>query len=276
LETLTRSASIHYRCRRWRESGASVALVPTRGTLHKGHMSLVAAAQDVADHVVVSIFADPPRGAGHDADLELLAKIGAEIVFMPPAHEMFPLGHELAALVSVPELADELEGAFRPGYLASIMTLQVKLLNIVRPNFALLGERDFQQLVLMRRLVEDLFLAVDIVSRPTWRESDGLALASINRRLSPEQRAVAPQLYTTLSEIAQRLDAGDADHDALQRRGELALNGAGFVTEYFQIRRAADLGPAGAGARDLVILAAARLGDIRLIDSRPVRLIERH
>jgi len=253
-----------------------VALVPTRGTLHKGHMSLVAAAQDVADHVVVSIFADPPRGVGHDADLELLAKIGAEIVFMPPAHEMFPLGHELAALVSVPELADELEGAVRPGYLASIMTLQVKLLNIVRPNFALLGERDFQQLVLMRRLVEDLFLAVDIVSRPTWRESDGLALASINRHLSPEQRAVAPQLYTTLSEIAQRLDAGDADHDALQRRGELALNGAGFVTEYFQIRRAADLGPARAGARDLVILAAARLGDIRLIDSRPVRLIERH
>jgi pantoate--beta-alanine ligase len=276
METLTRSASIHYRCRRWREAGASVALVPTRGTLHKGHMSLIAGAQDIADHVVVSLFADPERHAGHDADLELLAKIGAEIVFLPPVQEMFPIGVQLSGMVSVPELADELEGADRPGHMAAGLTLLVKLINLTRPHFAVFGERDFQQLVMLRRLVEDLFLAVDVVSRPTWRESDGLALASINRQLTQEQRALAPQLYATLSDIARQLDAGDVDYAALQRRGVLALDGAGFATEYVAIRRAADLGPVVPGTRELVILAAVRLGAIRLTDSYPLRLIERH
>jgi len=275
METLTRSASIHYRCRRWRESGSSVALVPTRGSLHRGHLSLIAAAQDMADHVVVSILGDPPEGKGSE-DLALLAKIGPDIVFMPPAQEMFPIGRAGAALVNVPELADELEGAFRPGYLASVTTSMVKVLNIVRPSMAVFGERDFQLLVMMRRLVEDLFLSVDVVSRPTWRESDGLALATINRKLSTAQRALAPQLHATMLDIARQLDAGDADHDALQRRGELALNNAGFATEYFQVRRSEDLGPMRVATRDAVILAAARLGEHRLIDSHPLRLIERH
>lgn len=275
METLTRSASIHYRCRRWRESGSSVALVPTRGSLHRGHMSLIAAAQDMADHVVVSIVSDLPVGGGQE-DLALLAKIGPDIVFMPPAQEMFPIGRDWGAMVSVPELADELEGALRPGYLASVTTLLVKLLNIVRPNFAVFGERDFQLLVMMRRLVEDLFLSVDVVSRPTWRETDGLALATINRKLNPQQRALAPQLHATLLDIARQLQAGDADYDALQRRGELALNGAGFTTEYFQVRRAEDLSPMRTATRDIVILTAATLGDNRLIDSHPMRLIERH
>jgi pantoate--beta-alanine ligase len=276
METLTRSASIHDRARKWRESGRKVALIPTRGTLHRGHMSLVAAAQDLADHVIVSIVGDPPVRDGHEADLELLAKVGADLVFLPPVQEIFPIGRELCATVSLPELTDGLEGAARPGQLPAITTLLVKLVNIVRPDIAVFGERDFQQLVMMRRLVDDLFLSVDVVGCPTWRDGDGLALASVNRELTAEQRARAPRLYATLAQVAQQIDGGARDYAALERRGESLLNAAGFATEYFHIRHAKDLAQPRPDARDLVILAAARLDSIRLIDSHPVRLIDRY
>ena len=275
METLTRSASVHYRARHWREAGKKVALVATRGGLHRGHVSLVAAAQELADHVIVSEFADPPRREGQDADRTLLTNVGADLLFVPPPQEIFPIGQELSACVTLPELADELEGASRPGYFAAVMTVLVKLLNIVRPDVAVFGERDFQQLVMIRRIAEDLFFGVDIVGCPTWRDGDGVAFGTVNRELTEAQRAIAPHLHGTLAQIAREIDAGARDFEALQRRGELLLNTAGFATDYFQIRRAMDLAPVRSGTRDLVVLAAARLGPVRLIDSQPIRLIDR-
>jgi pantoate--beta-alanine ligase len=278
MDTLTRSASIRDRVRVWKDTGQTIALIPTMGTLHKGHMSLVAGAQERADHVIVSVFADPPQRDGHtfEADRELLANVGAELLFTPPVQEIFPIGHERSAVVNLSGLADELDGASRPGYFAMAMTVLTKIFNIVKPDIALFGERDFQQLVMVRRLVEDLFLSVEIVGCPTFRDSDGLALATVNRDLTPEERSIAPLLYAALANIAEQIDSGARDYGALQRQGAQSLSSAGFVTEYFVIRQAADLAPVCPGTRDLVVMAVARLGQCRLVDSLPFGVIEHY
>jgi pantoate--beta-alanine ligase len=278
MDTLTRSASLRERAAAWRKAGETVALIPTRGTLHQGHMSLVAEAQERAARVIVSVFADSPRAPGHtlEADRELLEKVGADVLFVPPVQEIFALGRERAAVVDIPELANVLEGAARPGHLSALMTVYAKLLNIARPDVALFGERDFQQLVMVRRLVDDLFLCTEVVGCPTLRDSDGVAFATVNRSLSPEERLRAQSLSAALETLAKQIEAGGRDYEALQRQGVELLNSAGFITEYFQVREASDLGPIRPGTRDLVLLAAARLGDKRLNDSRRIRLIDRH
>ena len=278
MEFLTRSASVRDRIRMWRAAGARVALVPTAGTLHKGHMSLVAEAQERADHVIVSIFADPREREAPtlEADRELLQKMGATVAFVPPLQEIYPLGREAAVRVSVPNLADVLEGADRPGYFADVSTVITKLFNLIKPDIALFGERDFQQWVMVRRLADDLFLSIDIVGCATWRDSDGLAVATANRHLTTEERALAPRLYATLSEVAAKIDAGARDYETLERQGMAALGQRGFAPEYFAIRQAADLGKVRAGARELVILAAARLNSHRLTDNLRVRVIDRY
>jgi pantoate--beta-alanine ligase len=278
METLTRSASVRDRVKVWRDSGQRIALVPTMGTLHKGHMSLVAEAQERADHVIVSVFADPSQRDVHtlEADRELLANVGADLLFVPPVQEIFPIGRELSAVVNLPMLADVLDGASRPGYFAATVTVLTKLFNIVTPDIALFGERDFQQLVMVRRLVDDLFLSIEIKACPTLRDSDGLALATVNRNLTPPERSVAPLLYAALANTADEIDSGARDYDLLQRRGAESLSSAGFVTEYFVIRQAVDLAPIRPGARDLVIMAAARLGQSRLADSLPFGLIDHY
>jgi pantoate--beta-alanine ligase len=278
MEFLTRSASVRDRIRIWRAAGARVALVPTTGTLHKGHMSLVAEAQERADHVIVSIFADPRvrETPPLEADRELLQKMDATVAFVPPLQEIYPLGREAAARVSVPNIADVLEGADRPGYYSDMSTVITKLFNLIQPDIAVFGERDFQQLVTVRRLVDDLFLSIEVIACATWRDSDGLAVATSNRHLAPQERAVAPLLYATLGEIESKIDSGSRDYEELQRHGMDLLRQWGFSPEYFVIRQAADLGPVSAGARDLVILAAARLSAQRLTDNLRVRVIERH
>jgi pantoate--beta-alanine ligase len=278
MEFLTRSASVRDRIRVWRAAGSRVALVPTRGTLHKGHMTLVAEAQERTDHVIVSIFADAREREVPtlEADRELLQKMGATVVFVPPLQEIYPLGRELAASVNVPNLADILDGAHRPGYFADVSTVIIKLFNLVKPDIAMFGERDFQQLVMVRRLVDDLFLSIEAVGCATLRDSDGLAVATANRHLTAENRALAPRLYAILGEIAARIDAGARDYESLQRQGSESLGQSGFTPEYFVIRQAADLGQVREGARDLVILAAARLDGHRLTDNLRVRLIDRY
>jgi pantoate--beta-alanine ligase len=278
MEFLTRSASVRDRIRMWRAAGTRVALVPTTGTLHKGHMSLVAEAQERAEHVIVSIFANPREREAPTlaADRELLQKMGVSVVFVPPLQEIYPLGRELAATVTVPSLSDTLEGAHRPGYFSGVSTVLVKLFNLIQPDIALFGERDFQQLVIVRRLVEDLFLAIDVVGCVTWREADGLAVATVNRNLGEQERALAPRLHATLNGIAAKIDSGARNYEALQRQGMESLAAAGLAPEYLAIRQAADLGPIREGTRDLVILAAARLNGTRLIDNVRVRLIDRH
>lgn len=277
MEIRTRSASIRDRVQVWRTAGHKIALVPTTGTLHKGHMSLVAQAQERANRVIVSIFANPPAHEAPtvESDRELLQKVGADLLFVPPLQEIYPFGHDFAAVVSVPEIAEILEGAFRPGYFAGVATVLTKLFNIIRPDIALLGERDYQQLVIVRRVIDDLFLPIEVVGCATFREGDGLALATANRHLTADERAAAPRLHATLSEFAQKMDSGERDYEALQRQGMETLAVAGFVPEYLAIRQAADLAPVGAGARDLVILAAVRLGTNRLTDNLRVRLIDR-
>ena len=278
MEFLTRSASVRDRIRIWRTAGARVALVPTTGTLHKGHMSLVAEAQERADHVIVSIFADPRERETPtlEADRELLQKMDATVAFAPPLQEIYPLGREGAARVSVPNLAEILEGADRPGYYSDMSTVTIKLFNLVKPDIAVFGERDFQQLAIVRRLVDDLFLSIEVVGCATWRDGDGLAVATANRHLTAQERAVAPLLYATMGEIAAKIDSGARDFEELQRHGMGLLRQWGFSPEYLVIRQAADLAPVAAAARDLVILAAARLNAQRLTDNLRVRIIERH
>jgi pantoate--beta-alanine ligase len=240
-------------------------------------MSLVAEAQERADHVIVSIFADPceHEAPSIEADRELLQKMGATVAFAPPQQEIYPLGRESAVRVSVPSLDDILEGAHMPGHFSEVATVLTKLFNLIRPDIALFGERDFQQWVMVQRLAEDLFLSIDVVGCATWRDSDGLAVATANRHMSAQERALAPRLYATLSEFAAKIDAGARDYGALEREGMAALGQRGFVPEYFAIRQAADLGTVRAGARDLVILAAARLSAHRLNDNVRVRVIDR-
>jgi pantoate--beta-alanine ligase len=278
MEFLTRSASVRDRIRIWRAAGSRVALVPTTGSLHKGHMSLVAEAQERADHVIVSIFPNARERpvATVEADRELLQKMGATMAFVPPLQEIYPIGRESAASVDVPNLADILEGAHRPGYFSDVLTVITKLFNLIKPDLALFGERDFQQLVMVRRLVDDLFLSVDVVGCATWRDSDGLAVATANRNLMPEERTLAPRLYATLGELGAQIDAGARDYEALRRQGIESLERGGLLPEYFAIRQAADLGQIRPGTRDLVILAAVRLNAHRLIDNLRVRLIDRY
>ncbi|MGA2776183.1 MAG: pantoate--beta-alanine ligase [Steroidobacteraceae bacterium] len=278
MDILTRSASLRDRLKVWREAGNKVALVPTAGTLHKGHLSLVAEAQERAERVVVSVFAglnerDVSRS---EADRDLLQKVGPDILFAPPVQELYPFGTDLSASVDVPQLGKLLEGAHQPGHIAEGLTLLLKLLNLVGPDFAVFGERDYQQLVSVRQMVNDLFIPVEIVSCQTLRETDGLALATGNRLLTAAQRAAAPLLYATLSQVAKRIDAGDRDYAALEKNALEALSAGGFRPEYLVIRQSADLAPARPAARDLVVLAAAQLGAVRLTDNLRVRVIDRY
>jgi pantoate--beta-alanine ligase len=277
MEVLTRSASVRDRIRQWREAGASVALVPTAGSLHKGHLRLIAEAQERADRVIVSIFA---HAAGREsstqtADRELVQKIGPDVLFTPPIHEIFPFGIENGPVVDVPHLSSVLEGASRPGHFAGLMTVLAKLINITKPDMAVLGERDFQLVVMVRQLVDDLFFSTQVVVCPTARDYDGIAFSSSHRQLSFAQRAVATRLHATLRGVAKRLDAGERDFAALEKEAFEALAGAGMEPEYLGIRQATDLTPARAGSRDLVILAAARIGSLRFVDNLQVRLIDR-
>jgi pantoate--beta-alanine ligase len=278
MEYLTRGASVRNRMRQWRAAGSSVALVPTAGTLHKGHMSLVAEAQERADHVVVSVVADPGdrEAPTVEADRELVQKIGASVLFAPPLQEIYPIGWDSAAMVRVAAPADYPEGTRRAEHFSRTATLLVKLFNLIDPDVAVFGERDFQQLAMVRRLVDDLFLSVEVVGCPVWRDGDGLAVASANRQLAADERALAPRLYATLSEYVARIDAGERDYEALQRQGMDSLRAIGFAPEYFVIRQAADLREVRPGVRDLVLLAAARLNAHRLTDNVRARVIDRY
>ena len=284
--TMNRITTLREEVRTWRKAGLRVALVPTMGNLHKGHMSLVAHAQDHADRVVVSIFVNPlqfgpaedyndyPRTLEHDKDL--LAKVNANVLFAPPVYEMYPAGHEHATTIDVPDLSGILCGAFRPGHFVGVATVVAKLLNIVGPDAAVFGEKDYQQLVVIRRLVADLCIPVEILGAPTVRDHDGLALSSRNKYLGARERNVAPKLYESLKLAKKRIEKGEGDFEAIQQGGMQQLERAGLQPDYFTIRQATDLAPLSAQSRDLIVLAAARIGNARLIDNVHARVIEHH
>ena len=276
---LDRPADLRARVRAWRAAGESVALVPTMGDLHEGHLTLVDAARERAEHVVASVFVNPLQfGPGEDYqdyprrledDAARLGERGADLVFAPTVESLYPYGTEAAVRVHVPAFEDILCGAARPGHFTGVATVVAKLFNIAEPDIAVFGQKDYQQLLLIRRLVSDLDFPIDVVGMPTVRESDGVAMSSRNGYLDADQRRAAPALYAALRAVAGRLGRGERDFGRLEDDACAELEGAGMQPEYVAIRMAEDLAwpPADVALTDLRILAAARLGRARLIDN---------
>ena len=262
---------------RARGEGKRIAFVPTMGNLHSGHVALVTKATQRADFVVASIFVNPLQfGAGEDldkyprtlaADQEKLLQAGCHLLFAPSVEEMYPDGMAGQTRVSVPQLSEGLCGASRPGHFEGVATVVSKLFNMVQPDLAVFGQKDFQQLAVIRALVHDLNMPIQIIGEPTVRAEDGLALSSRNGFLSPDQRAVAPVVYRVLSQIAESIKQGQRDFPALIGEQLKQLKAAGLRPDYLEIRHAKTLRPALSEDRDLVILVAAFLGTTRLIDN---------
>lgn len=265
----------------WRKNGDTIAFVPTMGNLHAGHLDLIRHAQALAERVVVSIFVNPMQfndQSDYDAypitvteDKQKLINSRVDCLFQPAAIDIYPNGIEDTIRVEIPGLSDILCGEFRPGHFVGVATVVTKLFNIVMPDIAIFGEKDFQQLILIRRLVAELCLPITIESVATVREQDGLAISSRNRYLSVEQRRMAPLLYQILSRAREQLLEAKDDYSEVEDTAVDRLKKAGFRPEYCAVRRADTLGkpldkPA-ANNQDLLILAAAWLGEARLIDN---------
>ncbi len=281
MDTVTTISAVREHVRRWRNEGRRVAFVPTMGNLHAGHMSLIEAARSHGDRFVASIFVNPMQfGPNEDyahyprtpqQDERMLAAAGCNLMFMPDVAQIYPNGSDRATRVDVPSLSRILDGEFRPGHFEGVSTIVATLLHIVEPDVAVFGEKDFQQLTIVRRMVADLCLAVEIVGAPTVRDADGLAMSSRNQYLTPAERQIAPRIYQTLLAAANRLQAGDTEFASIERTGVDALEKAGMKPDYFSIRRALDLGAPNPDTKHLVVLTAARLGKARLIDNVQVR-----
>ncbi len=260
----------------WRRAGLRVGLVPTMGNLHAGHLALVRDALTRADRVVTSIFVNPLQfGPGEDLDayprtpgrdVELLADVGNHCLFAPTEQEVYPMGRNGQSYVEVPRLSDLLCGASRPGHFRGVATVVAKLFNMVAPDLALFGEKDYQQLIIIRRMTADLNLPLEIVGHPTIREPDGLAMSSRNGYLTPVERDKAPLLWAHLQRLTDALRAGQPISDAEWDTAR-ALAAAGFKPDYVSVCRRADLDHPGRGDSALVVLAAAYLGKARLIDN---------
>ncbi|MBA1190625.1 pantoate--beta-alanine ligase [Pseudomonas entomophila] len=267
---------------RARGEGKRIGFVPTMGNLHSGHVALVTKAAQRADFVVASIFVNPLQfGANEDlgnyprtlaADQEKLFDAGCNLLFAPGVEDMYPDGMAVQTRVSVPYLSEGLCGASRPGHFEGVATVVSKLFNMVQPDLAVFGEKDFQQLAVIRAMVRDLNLPVQIIGEPTVRAADGLALSSRNGYLDEAQRAVAPVLYQVLSDIAEALRRGERDYAQRIVESQTRLLSAGLRPDYLEIRHATTLQPAKAEDDDVVIIAAAYLGTTRLIDNVHVKL----
>lgn len=261
----------------WRAEGARVALVPTMGALHAGHMALVEAARRPGAKVVVSIFVNPKQfGEGEDlsryprkemADLRMLSEAGCDLAWLPSAEEMYPAG--FATNVSVSRVSEGFDGAARPGHFDGVATVVAKLFNQVRPDCAYFGEKDFQQLAVIRRMVADLDFAIEVIGVPTQREDDGLALSSRNVFLDADERAAAVALPRALGIAARAIARGD-DVEAALNDARTTLVGAGFAIDYVALADAETLAENPAADRPRRLLAAARIGATRLIDNVPV------
>jgi pantoate--beta-alanine ligase len=277
MHVVTTNETLQEVLRDWRDGGEHIALVPTMGNLHAGHLSLVSLAREHAERVVVSIFVNPTQfGEGEDfeqyprtleRDKRRLIKSNCDLLFVPDMETMYPFGIDNATSVTVPVLTAEFCGAVRPGHFDGVTSVVSRLFSIVQPDVGIFGQKDYQQQLVIRRLVDDLRLPIRIVSAPTIREADGLALSSRNQYLSEVERGIASTLYSVLQGVGDELQAGKRNYQELEQQAEEVLNNAGFDTEYVGIRRAENLDPPDRDNDDIVILAAARLGTARLIDN---------
>ena len=262
----------------WRRAGERVGFVPTMGNLHAGHYSLIDIARRRCDRVVASVFVNPTQfGPNEDysryprtleRDREGLDQAGCDLLFAPTVETMYPFGAANTVKVHVPVVTEPLEGAFRPGHFDGVATVVARLFNLVQPDVAVFGRKDYQQLLTIRRLVADLSLPIEIVAGDTLREANGLAMSSRNQYLSDVERETAATIHRTLLRMRDSVAAGEPV-DAVEAAANAALEAAGFRVDYAAIRRAEDLAPAGDARSGLVGLIAARLGTTRLIDNLP-------
>ncbi len=282
METVSTLHGLRAVVSRWKRAGHTIALVPTMGNLHDGHISLLNHASERAHRTIVSIFVNPIQfGKGEDyerypsalaEDKNKLEKHGLDLLFTPDLEALYPGGTDADTRVNVPELSNILCGEFRPGHFSGVATVVAKLLCNAQPDLALFGEKDYQQLLVIKRLARDLCLPVEIIGLPIVREHDGLAMSSRNAYLTPDERRKAPEIYRTLKAAADDLRRAGKSLDEIEKSAMRRLEKAGFRAEYVSIRRAEDLMlPAGQDTR-LSILAAAWLGSARLIDNIKVKL----
>ena len=266
----------------WKQAGDSIAFVPTMGNLHAGHLSLIEATSKPNARVVVSIFVNPMQFGENedfddyprtfDADMQALSKYNVDMVFVPVVAEIYPKSIENATMVEVPKLSEMLEGEHRPGFFTGVATVVNKLFNIVQPDVAVFGEKDYQQLLVIRQMVRDLSMPVEIQSVATQREPDGLAMSSRNGYLDEENRILAAAIYRCLKHLVEAIVAGKNPTYEVGHASQ-ELDEQGFVVDYIVVRRQQDLAVPEQGDNSLIVLAAARLGSVRLIDNIPFKLV---
>ena len=282
MESIFDVESLRAQSKAWRLSGLTVAIVPTMGNLHSGHLSLLGRAKDLADRTIVSIFVNPIQfGIGEDydsypstikEDLQKLEMAEVDAAFMPDLKELYPGGTEVDTRITVPEISEILCGEYRKGHFSGVATVVAKLLINSMPDYALFGEKDFQQVLVIKRMVVDMLLPVQIVSMPTCRETDGLALSSRNRYLSRQERGKSSAIYSALQSAVERLRNGAFTVEEIEQEGAISLTEMGMKVEYFSIRRQKDLLPVNSSDRNIVVLTAVWLGSARLIDNLKVTL----
>lgn len=278
VPVLRNVAALRAQVKSWRKAGETVALVPTMGALHAGHLELVRLAKARCSRAVVSIFVNPTQFAPNEdfdryprdeaGDLAKLASVGCDLVWSPDRTEMYPEG--FATRITPAGAAEGLESDYRPHFFGGVATVCCKLFTQVAPDIAVFGEKDYQQLTVVRQMVRDLDLPLEIVGLATVREADGLAMSSRNAYLSLEQRAIAPTIYAVITKVAEITRQGGAIDKAVAE-GRKSLEAAGFKVDYLEVRDAETLKAAEPGAlRPLRALAAAWLGKTRLIDNIPI------
>lgn len=277
MQTAETITTLRTQIKNWRQQNQSIAFVPTMGNLHQGHLSLVSKAREFADKVVVSVFVNPlqfndkndlaayPRTL--EQDIQQLITVDCDLLFTPTSEMMYPNGMEKQTTISVLGMDDKLCGRDRPGHFDGVATIVNKLFNMVQADLAIFGEKDYQQLLLIKIMVQDLNLPMDIMGSPTYRESSGLAMSSRNQYLTEQQREQAAELYQTLLTVKAKLEHGEQAFELIQQQAIEHLHNLGFIPDYVDIRRAADLEQAKSGDKSLRILVAARLGQARLIDN---------
>lgn len=264
-------------CQTWRGLGGKLAFVPTMGCLHEGHLSLIKKAREQADRVVVSIFVNPLQfGVNEDfssyprtlaEDQHKLLALSPDLLFVPVAAAFYPEGQDNVAQIELGNITTILEGANRPGHFAGVATVVKRLFELVQPDFAIFGEKDFQQLMVIKQLVKKCDFNVEIIGMPTFRADDGLALSSRNAYLSPAERQKAPLIYQTLRWLQEQLVSGNTGYPELEYEAKQRLEKAGFAPDYVVIRESETLAEVQNNAVQKVILVAAKLGKTRLIDN---------
>lgn len=282
MQSITEIKSLRSQIRSWRQAGLSIAFVPTMGNLHRGHFSLVEKAKNLADKVVVSIFVNPMQfGVNEDldnyprtlhADKQSLAELDTDILFTPSIEAIYPNGLNEQSFVDVPGISMGYCGGSRPGHFRGVATVVTKLFNLVQPDYACFGEKDFQQLQVIKTMVRDLSLPVEIMGVPTMREISGLAMSSRNGYLSDEQKNTATALFAALTHTAEQLKTTNKNFTELETAAKKTLEQAGLKPDYFTIAQRDTLKAATLNDSKIVILAAAYLGNVRLIDNMQVEI----